>query len=99
MDILTFTAQGKYKDYPGKSTILDELENGKEVELTFVPEEKQLIIINPYGEISGCIPSGNPEKAEAYTFLRVHMDIGSPMKAIAIPHGVFTYDVQVTITT
>ena len=99
MDILTFTAQGKYKDYPGKSTVIDELEAGKEVELTFIPEEKKLIIVNPYGEISGCIPSGNPEKAEAYTFLRVHMHAKTPMRAMAIPHGVLTYDVQVTIQT
>lgn len=98
-NVLTFTAQGKYRHYPGKATVIDDIEDGKEVELTFFPEDKKIIVINPYGEISGCIPCGHPIRTEGYDFLCHHLNIGSPIKAIAIPHGVFTYDIQVTITT
>ena len=94
-DILIFTAQGKYKNYPGKSTIIDELKMGKEVELTFVSEEKQIIIINQYGEISGCIPSENPKKMKEYIALQQHLNAESFTKAIAVPRGTYTYDVLI----
>lgn len=95
--ILTFVAQGKQKKYPGKSTIMNALDKGQKIELTFFVDDNQIVIINHYGEISGCIPSGNPATLDEYAYLRHHLDNSSQVKAIAIPHNVFTYGVQVSI--
>lgn len=95
--LLTFVAQGKQKKYPGKSTIIDALDKSQEVKLTFIAEDDQIVIINHYGELSGCIPSGNPATLDEYACLRHHLNIASPITAIAIPHNLFTYCVQVTV--
>ena len=94
-----FVAQGKQKDYPGKNTIMDALDEGETVELTFFADKDQIIIINHIGEISGCFPSQNPATKADYRYLRDNLDVGSQVSAIAIPHNVFNYGVQVTITT
>lgn len=95
--VITFVAQGKQRKYPGKATIMDALDEMQKVELTFFIDNNQIVIINHCGEISGCIPSGNPATLDDYAYLRHHLDIKSQVKAIAIPHNMFTYCVQVTI--
>ena len=52
---LVFVAQGKQKDYPGKNTIMDALDDNQEVELTFFCDDKKIIIINHIGEINSTI--------------------------------------------
>ena len=93
----TFVAQGKQKNYPGKNTIMDALDAGEEVELTFFADDNQIVIINHIGEVSGCLPP-NPTTMDDYVYLRTHLDIGSTIKAKAIPHNVFYYGVEVSIT-
>ena len=93
---MTFVAQGKSKDYSGKSTIMDELGKGKEVELTFYDDNNKIVIINHLGEVSGCIPP-NPRLIEEYQLLRDAISANKELVGKALYHSVFTYCVQVTI--